>query len=181
MSENPAQPWSPTVPAGFGGATGLPPASDESGETGSTLADAAARFGGTTGVSGSAVSFAPSPAGPAVVAAGSADPIPGPLSDDETEILERLKDVVDPELGVNIVDLGLIYGITLTDDRDVTIDMTLTTPACPLTDQLEWGAQTALADITKSVTVNWVWLPPWTLDRITEEGREQLRYIGYNV
>ncbi|MDR0436218.1 MAG: metal-sulfur cluster assembly factor [Propionibacteriaceae bacterium] len=99
----------------------------------------------------------------------------------EAAVMERLKEVVDPELGVNVVDLGLVYGVSVGDDFDVTLDMTLTTPACPLTDQIEWGAQTALVDIARSVTINWVWLPPWTMDRITEEGREQLRYIGYNV
>ena len=100
---------------------------------------------------------------------------------DEATVRELLKEVVDPELGVNIVDLGLLYGVTIDDDGDVTLDLTLTTAACPLTDQLEWGAQTALADVAKVVTVNWVWIPPWTLDMITDEGREQLRYIGYNV
>ncbi|MDR2619623.1 MAG: metal-sulfur cluster assembly factor [Propionibacteriaceae bacterium] len=104
-----------------------------------------------------------------------------PPSERETAVLERLKDVVDPELGVNVVDLGLVYGVTIDDDFNVTVDMTLTTPACPLTDQIEWGAQAALVDIARTVTINWVWLPPWTMDRITEEGREQLRYIGYNV
>jgi len=99
----------------------------------------------------------------------------------EATVMELLKDVVDPELGVNVVDLGLVYGVTIDGENDVTLDMTLTTPACPLTDQLEFGAQAALADVAKSVTVNWVWLPPWTLDLITEDGREQLRYIGYNV
>jgi len=99
---------------------------------------------------------------------------------DEATVKELLKEVVDPELGVNIVDLGLLYGVTIEGD-DVTLDLTLTTAACPLTDQLEWGAQTALADVAKSVTVNWVWIPPWTLDMITDDGREQLRYIGYNV
>jgi len=100
---------------------------------------------------------------------------------DEATVRELLKEVVDPELGVNIVDLGLLYGVTIDEDGDVTLDLTLTTAACPLTDQLEWGAQTALVDVAKSVTVNWVWIPPWTLDMITDEGREQLRYIGYNV
>jgi len=99
----------------------------------------------------------------------------------EDKVRELLLEVVDPELGINVVDLGLVYGITIDPGNDVTIDMTLTTPACPLTDQIEWGAQTALADVARTVTVNWVWLPPWTLDMITDEGREQLRYIGFNV
>ena len=101
--------------------------------------------------------------------------------DQEAQVIELLKEVVDPELGINVVDLGLVYGVHLTDEMDVTVDMTLTTPACPMTDQIEYGAQTALVDFAKSVTINWVWLPPWSLERITEDGREQLRYIGYNV
>jgi len=99
----------------------------------------------------------------------------------EEAVLEALKDVVDPELMVNIVDLGLIYGIIVDDDYNVVIDMTLTSPTCPLTDQIEMGAHQALEGIAKTVVVNWVWLPPWTLERITPDGREQLRYVGYNV
>ena len=99
----------------------------------------------------------------------------------ESAIMERLKEVVDPELGINVVDLGLVYGVVCDDDMSIRIDMTLTTPACPLTDQIEWGAQQALDDISSDVEINWVWVPPWSLELITEEGREQLRYIGYNV
>ena len=99
----------------------------------------------------------------------------------EDAIYEALREVVDPELMVNIVDLGLIYDLQIDEDRNVTIDITLTTPVCPLTDQIEMDAQDVLADLVKSLTINWVWMPPWTLDRITDEGREQLRYIGFNV
>ena len=99
----------------------------------------------------------------------------------EAAIMERLKEVVDPELGINVVDLGLVYGIECGDDMSIRLDMTLTTPACPLTDQIEWGAQQALDDISPNVEVNWVWVPPWNLEMITDDGREQLRYIGYNV
>lgn len=99
----------------------------------------------------------------------------------QDEVLEALKEVIDPELMVNVVDLGLVYGVEIDEEANVVIDMTLTSPACPLTDQLEWGAQSALDGIVNSVTINWVWLPPWSLDRITDDGREQLRYIGFNV
>jgi len=99
----------------------------------------------------------------------------------QERILEALKEVVDPELGLNIVDLGLVYGVQIDDAGNVTIDMTLTTPACPLTDQLEWDAHMALEGLANEVTINWVWLPPWTLEHITEDGREQLRAIGYNM
>jgi len=102
-------------------------------------------------------------------------------ADREAAVMERLKEVMDPELGINVVDLGLLYGVEIDDAMNVRLDMTLTTPACPLTDQLEWGASGALGDIANSVEVNWVWVPPWTLDMITEDGREQLRYIGYNL
>ena len=99
----------------------------------------------------------------------------------EDDIVEAMKDVVDPELMVNVVDLGLVYGIHLDDDLNATIDMTLTSPTCPLTDRLEYDTQMALEGLVSSVTINWVWLPPWTLDSITPDGIEQLRAIGYNV
>lgn len=112
-------------------------------------------------------------------------PRPGLLDVDPDErpdkVREALLDVIDPELMVNIVDLGLVYDVIVEDDATVVIDMTLTSPACPLTDQIEYGVQAALDGLAKIATVNWVWLPPWTLDMITESGREQLRYIGYNV
>lgn len=101
-----------------------------------------------------------------------------PSTDD---VLEAMKDVVDPELMVNVVDLGLVYGITIDDDNNATIDMTLTSPTCPLTDRLEYDTQLALEGLVNSVTLNWVWLPPWSLEMITEDGREQLRSIGYNL
>ncbi len=99
----------------------------------------------------------------------------------EDDILEAMKDVVDPELMVNVVDLGLVYGVTIDDEANTTIDMTLTSPTCPLTDQLEYNTQLALDGLVNSVTINWVWLPPWSLEMITEDGREQLRSIGYNL
>ncbi len=99
----------------------------------------------------------------------------------EEDVLEAMKDVVDPELGVNVVDLGLVYGVTIDVGNDAVIDMTLTSPTCPLTDQIEYHTQLALEGLVNSVTINWVWLPPWTLEMITEDGREQLRAIGYNV
>ena len=97
------------------------------------------------------------------------------------DVEEAMKDVVDPELMVNVVDLGLVYGIHLDDDLNATIDMTLTSPTCPLTDRLEYDTHMALEGLVNSVTINWVWLPPWSLDAITDDGREQLRAIGYNL
>jgi len=100
----------------------------------------------------------------------------------ETEdVLEALRDVVDPELGVNVVDLGLVYGVTLGGDGVATIDMTLTSAACPLTDVIEDQAASALEGLVADFRINWVWLPPWGPDKITEDGRDQLRALGFNV
>ena len=99
----------------------------------------------------------------------------------EEEIEEAMKDVVDPELMVNVVDLGLLYGVSIESDGTVVLDMTLTTAACPLTDVIEEQAQQALSLIADKVRIQWVWLPPWGPDKITPEGREQLRALGFNV
>ncbi|MGP9693646.1 metal-sulfur cluster assembly factor [Brachybacterium sp. AOP25-B2-12] len=98
----------------------------------------------------------------------------------QDEVIEALKDVIDPELGINVVDLGLVYGVTVTDGEAV-IDMTLTSAACPLTDVLEEQTFAALDPITESHRINWVWMPPWGMDKITEDGRAQLRAIGFNL
>jgi metal-sulfur cluster biosynthetic enzyme len=100
---------------------------------------------------------------------------------DTEDLLEALRDVVDPELGVNVVDLGLVYGVTLAGDGVATIDMTLTSAACPLTDVIEDQAASALEGLVNDFRINWVWLPPWGPDKITEDGREQLRALGFNV
>jgi metal-sulfur cluster biosynthetic enzyme len=97
------------------------------------------------------------------------------------DVMEAMKDVVDPELGINVVDLGLVYGVTLDDDNAAVIDMTLTSAACPLTDVIEDQATSALDGLTNGVTINWVWMPPWGPDKITDDGREQLRALGFNV
>ena len=97
------------------------------------------------------------------------------------ELEEALKDVVDPELGINVVDLGLIYGLHLEDDNSLTIDMTLTSAACPLTDVIEDQTQTALDGLVERFVINWVWLPPWGMEKITDDGRDQLRALGFNV
>jgi metal-sulfur cluster biosynthetic enzyme len=97
------------------------------------------------------------------------------------DLLEALRDVVDPELGVNVVDLGLVYGVTMDPERVATIDMTLTSAACPLTDVIEDQTQVALEGLVSDFRINWVWLPPWGPEKITEDGREQLRALGFNV
>ncbi len=97
------------------------------------------------------------------------------------EITEAMRDVVDPELGINVVDLGLVYGVTVDHDDTAVLDMTLTSAACPLTDVIEDQTRSALADLVQDVRINWVWMPPWGPDKITDEGRDQLRALGFNV
>ena len=100
------------------------------------------------------------------------------------DVLEALRDVVDPELGINVVDLGLVYGVTLDGDRNAAIDMTLTSAACPLTDVIEDQVSSVLVGSAGLVTdfrINWVWMPPWGPESITEDGREQLRALGFNI
>lgn len=99
----------------------------------------------------------------------------------EEEVFEAMRDVVDPELMVNVVDLGLVYGVTIDENNNATIDMTLTSPTCPLTDRIEYDTQTVLEGLVNSAAINWVWMPPWSLAMITDDGREQLRAVGYNV
>jgi metal-sulfur cluster biosynthetic enzyme len=96
------------------------------------------------------------------------------------DVTEAMKDVVDPELGINVVDLGLIYDVHLADS-DVTLDMTLTSAACPLTDMIMDQTNAALEGMASAVTINWVWMPPWGPDKISPDGREQLRALGFNV
>ena len=77
-------------------------------------------------------------------------------SQETEDVLEALRDVVDPELGVNVVDLGLVYGVTLGGDGMATIDMTLTSAACPLTDVIEEQAAAALEGLVADFRINWV-------------------------
>jgi metal-sulfur cluster biosynthetic enzyme len=122
---------------------------------------------------------------PAEVAGADTAPADGGLlssTDPEVDdLLEAMRDVVDPELGVNVVDLGLVYGVAMETDRTATIDMTLTSAACPLTDVIEDQAREALDGVVTDFRINWVWMPPWGPEHITEDGREQLRALGFNI
>ena len=97
------------------------------------------------------------------------------------DVEEAMRDVVDPELGINVVDLGLIYGITVDSESTAIIDMTLTSAACPLTDVIEDQTASALDGLVENFVINWVWMPPWGLEKITDDGRDQLRALGFNV
>ena len=97
------------------------------------------------------------------------------------DVTEALKDVVDPELGINVVDLGLVYGVHIDPDTNAVIDMTLTSAACPLTDVIEDQSASALDGIVDGFRINWVWMPPWGPEKITPDGREQMRALGFNI
>ncbi len=97
------------------------------------------------------------------------------------DVIEAMKDVIDPELGINVVDLGLVYGVTVDENNTATVDMTLTSAACPLTDVIEDQTRSALDSIVTDFKINWVWMPPWGPDKITDDGRDMLRSLGFNV
>ena len=97
------------------------------------------------------------------------------------DVEEAMRDVIDPELGINVVDLGLVYGVTVDQNNEAIIDMTLTSAACPLTDVIEDQAAVALEGLVAGQRINWVWMPPWGPDKITDDGREQLRALGFNI
>jgi metal-sulfur cluster biosynthetic enzyme len=104
----------------------------------------------------------------------------------EEQVLESLKDVYDPEIPVNVVDLGLIYGIRFEEEEDgarVFVDMTLTAPGCPMSGPIGITAREAIMRIpgVKDAVVSFVWDPPWTPERITEEGKKVLRGFGYMI
>ena len=88
------------------------------------------------------------------------------------DVTEAMKDVVD---------LGLVYGVHVDEESNVVLDMTLTSAACPLTDVIQDQTNGALEGLVNDVAINWVWMPPWGPDKITEDGREQLRALGFNV
>ena len=99
----------------------------------------------------------------------------------EEEIRSAMKTVEDPELGVNVVDLGLLYAIGIDDAGHVTLDMTLTSMGCPLTEQILGDARAAVGplDGVTGVDGNWVWDPPWSPESMTEEGRFMMKVMGY--
>jgi metal-sulfur cluster biosynthetic enzyme len=100
----------------------------------------------------------------------------------QDDIREAMKQVDDPELGINVVDLGLLYEVNVDEATGkVDLKMTLTSMGCPLTDQI-------IADVRKyvepldgvtSVDVNWVWDPPWGPDKMTDDGKLMMKVMGY--
>lgn len=97
--------------------------------------------------------------------------------------MEALKVVHDPEIPVNIVDLGLVYKVEIRGDGHVDIDMTLTSLGCPVQDLIQTDTELAAmkVDGVNSVAVEFVWSPAWSLARMTDDGKRQMRMFGFNV
>ena len=97
-------------------------------------------------------------------------------------VIEALKDVIDPEIGVNIVDLGLIYGLQKSEDGNLLINMTLTSAGCPLTDVLEEQTAESLDGVVEAFRINWVWMRWSSCQRGrpgTKTGPSRLRQIAW--
>jgi len=92
------------------------------------------------------------------------------------EVIAALRTVIDPDLHVNIYDMGFVYRIDISDAGDIEIDFTLTSPACPLAGQFPLMVEDAVTSVAKggAVIVNLVWDPPWSLDKMRDEARYQL-------
>ena len=92
------------------------------------------------------------------------------------QLVEKLKTVYDPEIPVDIYELGLIYKVDVSDDKDVVIDMTLTAPGCPVAGEMPGWVEDAVMDVpgVKSCTVNLVFDPPWDPSRMSDEAKLQL-------
>lgn len=99
------------------------------------------------------------------------------------QALEALKVVKDPEIPVNVVDLGLVYKCEVSQDGVIDIEMTLTSVGCPVQDMIKADAELALMRLegVKAVNVDFVWTPPWSPAKMTEDGKRQMRMFGFNV
>ena len=111
-----------------------------------------------------------------------AEMVPGDLPS-RAQVLEALKIVKDPEIPVNVVDLGLIYEVEVLAGGTVDITMTLTSVGCPVQDMIRADAEMAVMrlDGVNTVNVDFVWTPPWGPDKMTEDGKRQMRMFGFNV
>ncbi len=101
----------------------------------------------------------------------------------QAQILESLKVVKDPEIPVNVVDLGLIYEVGIDDAGRVEISMTLTSVGCPVQDLIRSDAEMAVMrlDGVNHVNVEFVWSPPWSPEKMSEDGKRQMRMFGFNL
>ena len=104
----------------------------------------------------------------------------GPGGQLQQAVIDALKEIYDPEIPVNIYDLGLIYGVEVDDESDVTVTMTLTTPHCPVAETMPGEVELRAASVpgVRDAEVNLVWDPPWGPDKMTDEARLELGMLG---
>jgi metal-sulfur cluster biosynthetic enzyme len=96
------------------------------------------------------------------------------------DIIERLSTIEDPEVGVNIVDLGLIYDMVLKDQK-LFLSVTLTSMGCPLQEMIEDGIHDSLLGTHINAEVMWTFSPPWNTSRMTDDGREMMIALGAQI
>ncbi len=101
----------------------------------------------------------------------------------EAQVREAMKIVKDPEIPVNVVDLGLVYEVDINEAGEVDIAMTLTSVGCPVQDMIRADAELAVMRVegVTKVNVDFVWSPPWSPDKMSEDGKRQMRMFGFNV
>ena len=124
----------------------------------------------------------PAAGAPVPTAQAAAQPLPADLPT-EAQVREALKVVKDPEIPVNVVDLGLVYEVEVSPAGQVDVTMTLTSVGCPVQDLIRADAEMAVGrlDGVSGVNVEFVWSPPWSMDMMTEDGKRQMRMFGFNV
>lgn len=113
------------------------------------------------------------------MSANAGQPLPaGTTPATRDEVIEKLRECYDPEIPVNIYDLGLVYDIDVKDNGDVAVEMTLTAPACPVAGEMPGMVAGALADLENigQATVTLTWDPPWTMDQMSEDARLALGF-----
>jgi iron-sulfur cluster assembly accessory protein len=111
---------------------------------------------------------------------GSGNDSPGAAALTEETVREALREVIDPEVGINIVDLGLVYGLDIQKDI-VRVRMTMTTPACPMSEQIQRDAEDrilATSPAARMVDIDLVWDPPWSPEMISDEAKQMLGWAS---
>ncbi|MBU7578900.1 MAG: SUF system Fe-S cluster assembly protein [Porphyrobacter sp.] len=105
-----------------------------------------------------------------------ADAVGGEGSDLQADVIAALREIFDPEIPVNIYDLGLIYGVEVDDNRDATVTMTLTTPHCPVAESMPGEVELRVSSVPgiRDAEVNLVWDPPWGPHKMSDEARLEL-------
>jgi metal-sulfur cluster biosynthetic enzyme len=103
-------------------------------------------------------------------------------TDEAAPVVDALREVIDPDLGINVVDLGFVNRVTV-QRGTADLEMTLTSPACPLTKIIEDQIRIAIVDsgLVAAFAVSWVWSPAWTPARVSADGRDQLKAIGFSL